>query len=65
MSVISEWSAKAKGMFNKRGGTEAAKEDAMEVKGIATSDESVTDKSKDTAEALKDPGAPGPGTPAS
>jgi hypothetical protein len=65
MSFISEWTAKVKGMFDKRGGADAAKEDAMEVKDIAGNDESVTDKAKDTAEALKDPGAPGPDTPAS
>jgi hypothetical protein len=65
MSVISEWTAKAKSLFDKRGGTEAAVEDAKEVKTIAGKDESLTDKAKDTGEALKDPGAPGPDTPAS
>lgn len=65
MSFISDMTDKAKGLFEKRGGTEAAKEDAQEVKDIAGKDESVTDKAKDTAEALKDPGAPGPDTPTS
>jgi hypothetical protein len=65
MSFISDMTDKAKGLFDKRGGTEAAKEDAMEVKDIAGKDESITDKGKDAAEALKDPGAPGPDTPAS
>jgi hypothetical protein len=50
---------KAKDMFNKRGGTEAAKEDFNELKDIAGSKESLGDKAKDAAEALKDPGAPG------
>jgi hypothetical protein len=65
MSFISDMTDKAKGLFDKRGGTDAAKKDAMEVKDIAGKDESVTDKAKDSAEALKDPGAPGPDTPAS
>jgi hypothetical protein len=64
MSFISEWTAKAKGMFDKRGGMDAAKEDAMEVKDIAGKDESLGNKAKDSAEALKDPGAPGPDRPA-
>jgi hypothetical protein len=50
-----------KGLFQKRGGTEAAKEDAQEVKDVAQSDASATDKAKEGAEALKDPGAKGPG----
>jgi hypothetical protein len=52
---------KAKGIFNKRGGADAAKEDFDELKDIAGKDESLTDKAKDAAEALKDPGATGPG----
>ena len=36
-----------------------AKEDAMEVKDTATSDESMTDKAKEGYEEVKDPGAPG------
>jgi hypothetical protein len=50
---------KAKTMFNKRGGSEAAKADFDELKDIAGKDESLADKAKDAAEALKDPGAPG------
>jgi hypothetical protein len=65
MSLINEWTAKAKNLFDKRGGTDAAVQDAKEVKEIAGRDESLTDKAKDTGEALKDPGAPGPDTPAS
>ena len=36
-----------------------AKEDAMEVKDTATSDESTTEKAKEGYEEVKDPGAPG------
>lgn len=50
---------KAKNIFEKRGGSEAAKEDLGELKDIAGSNESLTDKAKDAAAALKDPGAPG------
>ncbi len=51
---------KAKQMFDKRGGMEAAKTDATELKDIAGSDESIADKAKDAGEAIKDPGAAGP-----
>jgi hypothetical protein len=53
--------SKAKDIFNKRGGSEAAKEDLQELKDIAGREESLADKAKDAAEALKDPGAEGPG----
>ncbi len=52
---------KAKGSFQKRGGTEAAKADAQELKDIYGGQGSMTDKAKDAVEALKDPGAKGPG----
>jgi hypothetical protein len=52
---------KAKDIFTKRGGTEAAKEDFNELKDIMGKDASLSDKAKDAAEALKDPGAAGPG----
>jgi hypothetical protein len=55
---------KAKSVFTKRGGADAAKEDLNELKDILGKDESVGDKAKDAAEALKDPGAPGAGGPA-
>jgi hypothetical protein len=51
--------AMAKGLIDKRGGTGALKEDATELKDIATGQGSLTDKAKRAAEALKDPGAPG------
>jgi hypothetical protein len=50
-----------KGLFQQRGGADAAKEDAQEVKDVAQSDASSTDKMKEGAEAVKDPGAKGPG----
>jgi len=58
---LSELTEKAKQMFDKRGGTEAAKDDAMELKDIAGKDESLADKAKDAEAAIEDPGAPGPG----
>jgi hypothetical protein len=52
----------AKKLIDKRGGMESVKEDAMELKNIASEKGSMTDKAKDAAEALKDPGAPGNST---
>jgi hypothetical protein len=57
---LNKLTEKAKQMFDKRGGTQAAKEDATELEDIARKDESVTDKAKDAAAAIEDPGAPGP-----
>ena len=57
-------SEKAKEMFTKRGGTDAAKEDLTELKDIVGNDEGLADKAQDAAAALKDPGAPGSGAPA-
>jgi hypothetical protein len=57
MSIID----KVKNIFTSRGGAEAAKEDAEELKDIAGRDERFTQKAQDAAEALKDPGAEGPG----
>jgi hypothetical protein len=51
---------KAKHLFDQRGGSDAAKEDAQELRDIAKSEGSTTDKAKDAADALKDPGAKGP-----
>jgi hypothetical protein len=50
---------KAKELFTRRGGAEAAKQDAQEVKDVAQSDASMGDKAKEGFEAVKDPGAPG------
>jgi hypothetical protein len=51
---------KAKDLIGQRGGTESLKEDAGELKDIATGEGSITDKAKAAAEAVKDPGAEGP-----
>jgi hypothetical protein len=59
MAGLSGLADKAKAMFTRRGGTEAAKEDAQEMKDIHQSEGSTTDKAKEAGEALKDPGAPG------
>ena len=50
---------RAKKVVDKRGGTDALKEDAEELKDIATSKGSVKDKAKAAGQAIKDPGAPG------
>jgi hypothetical protein len=55
---------KAKQLIDKRGGTDSLKADAEELKDIARSPGSVTDKAKRAGQALKDPGAKGPDTPA-
>ena len=49
----------AKKIVNKRGGTGALKEDADELKDVATGQGSLKDKAKAAGEAIKDPGAPG------
>ena len=58
---LSDLVNKGKGAFQKRGGTEAAKADAQELKDIYAGKGSMTDKAKEAVEALKDPGAKGPG----
>jgi hypothetical protein len=55
---LSRLTSRAKEMFAKRGGTEAAKKDAQELKDIARSDASLGDKAKAGLEALKEPGGP-------
>jgi len=52
---------KAKETIDKRGGTDALKADAEELKNIAKGKGSLTDKAKAAASALKDPGAKGNG----
>jgi hypothetical protein len=57
---------KAKQQVNKRGGTDALKEDADELKDIAKGEGGLKDKAKAAGKAIKDPGAPGsdePGKP--
>ena len=56
---LSGLATKAKGIFTKRGGADAAKQDAEELKDVAQSEGSTTDKAKEAFEAVKDPGAPG------
>jgi hypothetical protein len=48
---------KAKETVEKRGGTDALKEDADELKGIAKGKGSLKDKAKAAADAVKEPGA--------
>jgi hypothetical protein len=60
MAGLSGLVDKAKGVFQKRGGTEAAKEDAQELKDVQAGGGGTTDKAKEAGEALKDPGAKGP-----
>jgi len=50
---------KAKEVVEQRGGADALKEDAMEVKDDVTQEGSMADKAKDVIEDVKDPGAPG------
>jgi len=54
----------AKKLIDERGGMDALKEDAEELKDIATGEGSLTDKAKAAVEAVKDPGAKGDGPPA-
>jgi hypothetical protein len=50
---------KAKKTVDDRGGIDALKEDAEELKDVAKGKGSLTDKAKGAAAAIKDPGAPG------
>jgi hypothetical protein len=50
---------RTKKMVEDRGGSEALKEDAEELRDVAKGHGSLGDKAKAAAEALKDPGAPG------
>ena len=54
---------KAKDLVEKRGGTDALKEDAAELKDIAKGKGSLADKAKAAAAALKDPGEGGADEP--
>jgi hypothetical protein len=55
---------KGKKIVDERGGVDSLKEDATELQGIAKGKGSLTDKAKDAAAAIKDPGAPGVEKPA-
>jgi len=61
---LSKLTDKAKKLIDKRGGMDSVKEDATELKDIATGEGSVTDKAKAAVDAVKDPGKPGEDTPA-
>ena len=56
---ISKLTDQAKKLIDDRGGVDALKEDAEELKDIATGEGSLTDKGKAAVDAIKDPGAPG------
>lgn len=49
--------SRAKELVEKRGGTESVKEDAGELKDIASGGGSLTDKAQEAAEAIKEPGS--------
>jgi hypothetical protein len=55
---------RAKQVMEKRGGTDALKKDAEELKDIARGPGTAQEKAKRAADALKDPGAPGRERPA-
>jgi hypothetical protein len=55
---------RAKDLIEKRGGTDALKEDAAELKDIAKGRGSIKDKAKAAAAAIKDEGAAGEEKPA-
>ena len=68
LAIISGWTSRAcnawrRTLIDKRGGTDALKADAEELKNIATGPGSASDKAKRAADALKDPGAKGPDRP--
>jgi hypothetical protein len=50
---------RAKKVVDDRGGTDALKQDAQELAGVAKGKGSLADKAKAAADAVKDPGAPG------
>ena len=61
---LSKLTDQAKKLIDKRGGMDSVKEDATELKDIATGEGSGTDKAKAAVDAVKDPGKPGEDTPA-
>ena len=56
---IGKLTDQAKKLIDDRGGVDSLKEDAMELKDIATGEGSLTDKAKAAVEAIKEPGAEG------
>jgi hypothetical protein len=61
MAGLSDLTERAKAMFSKRGGADAAKADAQELQDVAHSEGTTSDKAREAAEALKDPGEKGAG----
>ena len=61
---LSKITDEAKKLIDERGGMDALKEDAEELKDIATGGGSITDKAKAAVEAIKDPGHAGGDAPA-
>jgi hypothetical protein len=55
---LNRWTAKAKDLLQRRGGTDSLKEDAAELRDIAGGKGSTSDKAKAAFEAVKEPGAP-------
>ena len=55
---------KGKKIVDERGGVDSLKEEANELKDIAKGKGSLSDKAKDAAAAIKEPGAPGSEEPA-
>jgi hypothetical protein len=51
---------KVKQVFQQRGGAQAAKEDAQELRDISQEQGSTADKAKDAAAAIREPGAHNP-----
>ena len=60
MAGLSSLTEKAKALFHKRGGMDAAKGDMQELKDIHAREGSMSDKAKAAVDALKDPGVKGP-----
>jgi hypothetical protein len=54
---------KAQDVVKERGGTEALKQDAQELREILTGEGGLADKAKRAAAAVRDPGRPGPEPP--
>ena len=61
---LSRLTDEAKKLIDERGGMDALKENAMELKDIATGDGSITDKATAAVEAVADPGHAGEDAPA-
>jgi hypothetical protein len=60
MAGFSSLANRARELFNKRGGADAAKGDLQELKDIHARGGSMSDKAKAAVDALKEPGVQGP-----